>query len=121
MPGASVVADRRDGIVVKRAQNLPLDPRAFSEEFRERFFDDAWRFVGDQARAALDFALAADEGFIEIGERFGQHFSGRPGNLGFLGVDGSQVVAGLLESRNRGVRLVDQTAAALGLKLQLVP
>ena len=104
-----------------RAEQPAADPGSPAEEVVERRFQGADGLVGDPASCSVDFALAAVEGFVEVGEGFRQRLARRPDGLGLLGLDGPELLDRLPQCRDRGLGLLDQAPPALGLQLQLVP
>ena len=72
-------------------------------------------------RAGSISPLAAVEGFVQIGQAKGKRLAGGPCRLFFLGLDGPELFDRLLRGAQDRFGLLGESAAALGLQLELVP
>ena len=90
-------------------------------ELVECGFERRGREFRDLLSRPLDFALAAVESLIQVGQALGQRLAGRPDRLGFLGINRPELLDRLLERLERGLGLFRKPPAALGLKLHLMP
>ncbi len=110
-----------EDLFVVSADDPASDPRLPAELFIHRVGQGLDRLLGDPALGLLDFTAAAVEGLIQVAQCFGQDFAGRPGGLSLLGLDRPELLDGLAHRGDRGLRLLEEPPAALGLELQLVP
>ena len=118
----AVAPDDLDDLVVITREETAADPGSAAVKVVRAPFPARERTRRRSGcRALFDFALAAVEGLVEVGEGLGQRLARGPGRLGLLGLDRPELFDRLPQCRRPWSRSARQAPAALGLELQLVP